>query len=129
MNPQGKVLLVEDNACNRAVIEDMFEFDDIPAALVSVESGEEALQVAPELQPVLILMDVGLPGIDGLTATRELKANSATREIPVWALTAHAMQGDRDRVLSAGCSQYFTKPIRAREFAEGLREFLTSRPT
>lgn len=121
----GLILLVEDEPFNQAVIQDVFEFDEIPAELACADSGEEALEKASQLHPMLILMDVGLPGIDGLEATRRLKADPQTAEIPVWALTAHAMKGDGHKALEAGCSAYFTKPINVKEFSDHLREYLT----
>jgi two-component system cell cycle response regulator DivK len=118
------ILLIEDNANNFSLLEDIFLFDDIPARLVSVESGEEALSRAIQLQPVLILMDLRLPGIDGLETTQILKCNPLTRDIPVWAITAYAMKGDEARARAAGCCEYITKPIRALDLANRLRTFL-----
>ena len=118
------VLLVEDNFSNISLLEDIFLFDDIPARLVSVETGEEALYRALELQPVLILMDLRLPGIDGLETTQILKRNPLTKEIPVWAITAYAMNGDEERARAAGCCEYITKPVRVLELANRLRTFL-----
>ena len=77
------VLLVEDEPFNQTVLEDIFEFDEIPAELVCVESGEEAIEKVAELKPILILMDIGLPGIDGLETTRRIKANPQTSDIPI----------------------------------------------
>ena len=91
------ILLIEDNVNNVSLLEDIFLFDDIPARLVSVETGEEALNRAVEIQPVLILMDLRLPGIDGLETTQILKRNPLTKDIPVWAITAYAMNGDEER--------------------------------
>ena len=75
------------------------------------EDAERGLPLAEAERPDLILMDVGLPGMDGWTATRRLKANAATSNIPVIALTAHAMEGDRLRAMEAGCDDYETKPV------------------
>jgi len=118
------VLLVEDNALNRMVIEDLFEYDDVPATLVSVESGEEALDVARQRKPLLILMDLELPGLSGLDTMRHLKQDPETRDIPVWALSAHAMKGDAAQALSAGFDDYVTKPIDTKQFAQRLCQFL-----
>ena len=82
------ILLIEDNVNNIMLLEDIFMLDDIAARLVSVETGEEALSRVVELQPVLILMDLRLPGIDGLETTEILKHNPLTKHIPVWAITA-----------------------------------------
>jgi len=118
------ILLIEDNFSNFSLLEDIFLFDDIPARLVSVETGEEALNRAVELQPALILMDLRLPGIDGLETTQILKRHPLTKDIPVWAITAYAMNGDEERARAAGCCEYITKPVRALDLANRLRTFL-----
>ena len=119
-----KIVLVEDNPLNRDVIEDIFEFDEIGADLVTVGSGEEALDAARTCQPVLVLMDIRLPGIDGLEATKQIKSDPDTKDIEVWAITAHAMKGDAQKALEAGCSQHITKPINSTDLARKLRSFL-----
>ena len=119
------ILLIEDNVNNVMLLEDIFVLDDISSArLVSVETGEEALNRAIELQPVLILMDLRLPGIDGLETTQILKHHPLTKDIPVWAITAYAMNGDEERARAAGCCEYITIPVRALELANRLRAFL-----
>ncbi len=120
----SNVLLVEDDELNRTVIEDIIEFGQIAAELTCVETGEEALDRARKVRPALILMDVGLPGIDGLETTRRLKQSSELRDIPVWAISAHAMKGDAEQALEAGCSAYFTKPIDSKQLTERLRNFI-----
>ncbi len=119
-----KIVLVEDNPLNCDVIGDMFEFDEIDADLVTVGSGEEALEAARTLQPVLMLMDIRLPGIDGLEVTKRIKGDPATKDIEIWAITAHAMKGDAQKALEAGCSQHITKPINSTDLALKLRSFL-----
>lgn len=118
------VLLVEDNVNNVMLLEDIFLLDDVAARLVSVETGEEALSRAIELQPVLILMDLRLPGIDGLETTQILKRHPLTKDIPVWAITAYAMNGDEERAMAAGCCEYITKPVRLLDLANRFRAFL-----
>ena len=118
------ILLIEDNFCNYSLLEDIFLFDDIPARLVSVETGEEALNRAVEIQPILILMDLRLPGIDGLETTEILKNNALTKDIPIWAVTAYAMPGDEEMARAAGCCQYITKPTNTQDFLDRLRKFL-----
>ena len=118
------VLLVEDDELNRTVIEDIIEFDQIAAELTCVETGEEALECARELRPALILMDVGLPGIDGLETTRRLKQTPEVKDTPVWAISAHAMKGDAEQALAVGCSAYVSKPIDYKQFADRLRTFI-----
>ena len=117
------ILLIEDEINNVTLLEDVFMLDDIPARLVIVETGEEALNRAIELQPILILMDLRLPGIDGLETTQILKHNPLTKDIPVWAITAYAMNGDEQRARAAGCCEYITKPVRAMDLANRLRTF------
>ncbi len=107
-----KILLVEDNELNRDMLSRRLArkgFEPLTAV-----NGEEGLALAKSAQPDLILMDMSLPVLDGWSATRELKAAPETRHIPVIALTAHAMEGDRERALEAGCDDYDTKPV---EFA------------
>ena len=104
-----KLLLVEDNEVNRdmlsrRLIRHGFEIE------IAID-GAQGLAMAQSIAPDLVLMDMSLPIIDGWEATRQLKASSTTRQIPVIALTAHAMGGDRERCLAAGCDEYDTKPI------------------
>jgi CheY-like chemotaxis protein len=105
----AKILLVEDNELNR----DMLSRRLIRRGyeVVMATDGEEALASAATQQPDLILMDMSLPKIDGWEATRRLKADPVLRAIPVIALTAHAMSGDREKALQAGCDEFDTKPI------------------
>ncbi len=104
-----KLLLVEDNDVNRdmlarRLIRRGFEIE------IAID-GAQGVAMAQAIKPDLVLMDMSLPVIDGWEATRRLKASEQTRLIPVIALTAHAMSGDRDRCLAAGCDEYDTKPI------------------
>ena len=118
------ILLVEDNFNNISLMEDVFEFDNIPAKLEVAQTGEEALRSVIRLQPELILMDLRLPGIDGLETTQILKNNQMTKDIPIWAVTAYAMPGDEEMARAAGCCEYITKPTNTQEFIERLRKFL-----
>jgi len=104
-----KILLVEDNEMNRDVLARRLQRRGYD--VVFAFDGLEGVAAATREVPDLILMDVGLPGIDGLEATRRLKAADATRTIPVIALTAHAMADDRGRAMEAGCDDYDTKPV------------------
>ncbi|KPJ57888.1 MAG: hypothetical protein AMS16_00520 [Planctomycetes bacterium DG_58] len=119
------VLLVEDDLANRAVIEDIFQFDDVGAELACVDSGEKAMLVIPKLQPILILMDIRLPGISGLEVTRTLKTESGSKDIPIWAITAYAMSEDKDKALAAGCDEYITKPINSGALREKIRKLIS----
>ena len=118
------ILLVEDNFNNISLMQDVFEFDNIPAKLEVAQSGEEAIRSVVQFQPDLILMDLRLPGIDGLETTEILKNNALTKDIPIWAVTAYAMPGDEDMARAAGCCQYITKPTNTQDFIDRLRKFL-----
>ena len=105
----SRLLIVEDNESNRDMLSRRLRRRGYEVILAV--DGEEGLRVAQSEAPDLILMDMGLPGLDGWDATRMLKADSATCSIPVIAFTAHAMSGDREKALAAGCDDYDTKPI------------------
>lgn len=104
-----KILLVEDNEMNRDMLSRRLKRRGADV-LIAVD-GAEGVAVATAEQPDLILMDMNLPVLDGWAATRQLKAEAATQSIPVIALTAHAMAGDQERCLAAGCDDYDTKPV------------------
>ncbi|MFA7665115.1 MAG: response regulator [Burkholderiaceae bacterium] len=104
-----RILLVEDNEMNRDMLSRRLVRHGYEVA-IAVDGGE-ALERAREFEPALILMDLSLPVVDGWEATRRLKRDAATRHIPVIALTAHAMAGDRERALEAGCDDFDTKPV------------------
>jgi CheY-like chemotaxis protein len=104
-----KILLVEDNEMNRDMLSRRLERRGYEV-IVAVD-GEEGVALAKVDAPDVVLMDLSLPGIDGWEATRQLKAADETRAIPVLALTAHAMAGDRDKALEAGCDDFDTKPV------------------
>ena len=117
-----KVLLVEDQDLNRELATDLLEVAGF--AVCQARSGEEAIRVARAESPLIVLMDISLPGMDGLAATRILRADPGFRGIPIVALTAHAMKGDEDRALAAGCDGYITKPIDTASFARTVGGFL-----
>jgi two-component system cell cycle response regulator DivK len=104
-----KILLVEDNEMNRDMLSRRLERRGYEV-IVAVD-GEEGVARAKADAPDLVLMDLSLPGIDGWEATRQLKAVDETRSIPVLALTAHAMAGDREKALEVGCDDFDTKPV------------------
>lgn len=108
------VLVVEDNAANMALA--VFLLKSAGYTVLSATDAESGLTLAHDHQPQLILMDIQLPGMDGLEATALLKRGPATRSIPVIALTALAMKGDEERIRAAGCDGYIAKPMRYREF-------------
>jgi two-component system, cell cycle response regulator DivK len=107
-----RILLVEDNEMNREMLTRRLERRGYE--VIMAVDGQDAIAVARATKPDLILMDMNLPTVDGWTATKKLKASPATSSIPIIALTAHAMAGDREKALAAGCDDYDTKPI---EFA------------
>jgi len=104
-----KILIVEDNPVNMELVTDLLE--PLGHELLPAATAEEGIQLAAEALPDLILMDIALPGMDGLTATARLKADPRTQGIPIVALTAHAMSGDREKAMEAGCDDYDAKPI------------------
>lgn len=115
------ILVVEDNPLNQELVTDLLELAG--HSVVAADSGEVALEIARSQPLDLILMDVSLPGKDGLTITAELKADPATRGIPVIAVTAHSMVKDKERIMAAGCDGYVTKPIDAQTFASEIEKF------
>ncbi|MBZ5585102.1 MAG: response regulator [Acidobacteriia bacterium] len=108
----SKILVVEDNELNRDMLTRRLARKGFEAVVAL--DGRQGIAIARSERPDLILMDMSLPVLDGWEATRQLKSDSTTRHIPVIALTAHAMSGDRERALEAGCDDYDAKPI---EFA------------
>ncbi|MEK6373536.1 MAG: response regulator [Acidobacteriota bacterium] len=118
-----RILVVEDNEMNMQLVE--FLLDEGGYAILKAASGEEALAVARSDEQVdLILMDIHLPGVDGLSVVRELKRDPRTGAIPILALTAHAMRGDKDRFLQAGCDGYISKPIDVKTFLASIEPFV-----
>lgn len=105
----AKILLVEDNEMNRDMLSRRLERKGFE--VVMAPDGQQGVALATSEAPDLILMDMSLPVVDGWEATRRVKADDATRGIPVIALTAHAMIGDREKALDAGCDDYDTKPV------------------
>jgi CheY-like chemotaxis protein len=105
----AKILLIEDNEMNRDMLSRRLVRRG-HEVLVAVD-GEAGVLMARSEVPALVLMDMSLPGLDGWEATRQIKADPATRGVPVIALTAHAMAGDREKALAAGCDDFDTKPV------------------
>ena len=105
----AKILLVEDNEMNRDMLSRRLIRNGFEVSIAI--DGQQGVDMAMSQLPDLILMDMSLPVIDGWEATRRIKANDATRRIPVIALTAHAMAGDREKAMEAGCDDYDTKPV------------------
>ena len=105
----AKILLVEDNEMNRDMLSRRLVRNGFEVSIAI--DGQQGVDMATSQLPDLILMDMSLPVIDGWEATRRIKANEATRKIPVIALTAHAMAGDREQAMEVGCDDYDTKPV------------------
>ncbi len=109
-----KILIIEDNPANMTL--GVFLLQSAGHTVLTATDAEAGLTLARDEQPALILMDIHLPGMDGLAATAILKGDDATRAIPVIALTALAMKGDEERIRAAGCDGYIAKPMHYREF-------------
>jgi two-component system, cell cycle response regulator DivK len=120
----AKVLVVEDNPANMTLA--TFLLKSAGHTVLSATDAEAGLTLAREQQPDLILMDIQLPGMDGLQATQLLKSDAATRAVPVIALTALAMKGDEERIRAAGCDGYIAKPMRYQEFLETVASQLST---
>jgi two-component system cell cycle response regulator DivK len=116
------ILIVEDNEKNRRLVRDVLQFKGYRT--VEAESGEEGLRLAHAERPALVLMDIQLPGIDGIETLGRLRADPATRAIPVMAVTASAMTSERQKILAAGFDGYHPKPISVRAFVEAVAELL-----
>lgn len=121
---KGRILIIEDNDLNLELVTDLLEVEGY--GVWQARLAEVGLNLASEVDPHLILMDLSLPGLDGLAATRALKSDPDTRHIKVIALTAHAMKGDRESAMNAGCDGYLTKPIDTREFIRQITGFMAS---
>jgi two-component system, cell cycle response regulator DivK len=121
------VLVVEDNDMNMQLVEYLLEEGGY--AIVKATSGEEALAITRDASappPDIILMDIHLPGMDGLSVVRQMKTDERTQRVPILALTAHAMRGDKDRFLDAGCDGYISKPIDVKTFIASIENYIRS---
>ena len=118
----ARILIVEDNPKNLRLVRDVLEFWGFE--VMTASTGEEGVALAAQEQPDLILMDLQLPGIDGHEALRLLREEPTTQELPVVAVTAFAMQDDRDRAALAGFNGYLEKPLSVRDLPEQVKAFL-----
>ena len=116
------ILIVEDNEKNRKLERDVLQAKGYRT--IEAETGEEGVRLAKEHRPALVLMDIQLPGIDGITALGQLRADAGTRVIPVIAVTASVMTHDRQKIMAAGFDGYQSKPIRVKEFLQAVRAML-----
>ena len=117
------ILVVDDNPTNLKLVSDLLAFEGYE--ILNAMDAEEAQVVLTQTLPDLMLMDIALPGMDGLTLTRQLKADARTRHIRIVALRAFAMKGDKQKALDAGCDGYISKPIDTRAFPSEVAEILT----
>ncbi len=117
-----KILVVDDSSDNRELVVKVLKNKGYD--IVEAVDGEDALRKAQDEKPSLILMDISLPKMDGYEVTRRLKGNEEYRDIPIIALTAHVMKGDKEKALEAGCAGYIPKPIDVRELPEQIRHYL-----
>lgn len=122
-----KILLVEDNEMNREMLSRRLAKRNFE--IVLAVTGREAIEKALSAHPDLILMDLSLPDVDGWEATRRIKGQAATASIPVIALTAHAMAGDRERALESGADDYDTKPVEFPRLLQKIESFLGTKQT
>ena len=118
------ILIVEDNENNRILVRDVLQSRGYRTE--ETDNAEEGLRLARASQPALILMDIQLPGMNGMDALKLLRADPATREIPAMAVTASAMTHDRQKIMAAGFDAYQTKPLNVREFVEAVRGILAA---
>ena len=117
-----RILVVEDNEinmylCSRIIKSSGYE-------VIEARNGEEGVELAIKDKPDLVLMDIQLPGIDGLEATRRIRKSEADEDVPIIALTSYAMAGDREKALKAGCTGYIEKPINPETFISEIKKFL-----
>jgi CheY-like chemotaxis protein len=122
-----RLLYVEDNDDNVYMLKMRLELLDEFEVLVA-EDGEKGVTAAAAEKPDIILMDLEMPGVDGWEATRRIKSNPQTRDIPIIALSAHALTGSRDKALAAGCDEFDTKPIDFERLVATVRRLLDTRP-
>ena len=120
----NRVLIIEDNAMNLELAADLLEANGF--LVLRAENALNGIGLAKTDHPDVILMDISLPDLDGLEATRRLKSDGTTCHIPVIALTAHAMKGDEEKALAAGCQGYLTKPIDTRTFPKQVGQFIAA---
>jgi two-component system cell cycle response regulator DivK len=119
----GRILVVEDNPKNLKLVRDVLQFSGFE--VIEATSGEDGVRLAKESEPDLILMDLQLPGIDGIEALRQIRAINTARQVPVVAVTAFAMNEDRERAFESGFNGYVEKPISVRSLPQQVRDFLS----
>ncbi len=123
MNTKKTILIVEDHNFSRDLLSRRLK--RLGYDIVTASDGEQGLEVASSSRPDLILLDMNLPSMDGWTAAQKLKSSRDTRDIPIIAVTAHALEGDRDKALEAGCDDYDTKPIMLARLNQKMERLLS----
>ena len=118
------ILVVEDNELNMKLVRGLIKIGKY--CMLEATDAESGIEQIREQRPDLVLMDIQLPGMDGLSATKIIKEDPALKDIPVVALTSYAMQGDEEKALEAGCRGYIAKPIDTRKFLETVAQYLTA---
>ena len=116
------ILVVEDNKLNMKLVRGLIKIGKYH--MLEANDAESGIQLIREQQPDLVLMDIQLPGMDGLSATKIIKEDPDLKDIPIVALTSYAMQGDKEKALAAGCTGYIAKPIDTRKFLETVSQYL-----
>jgi CheY-like chemotaxis protein len=116
------ILVIEDNKLNMKLVNGLVKIGKY--RMLEAIDAESGIQLIREQRPDLVLMDIQLPGMDGLSATKIIKEDPELKDIPIVALTSYAMQGDKEKALAAGCTGYITKPIDTRKFLETVSQYL-----
>ncbi|MCF6157683.1 MAG: response regulator [wastewater metagenome] len=116
------VMVVEDNEKNRKLMRVILKANGYN--VIEATTGEEALNLLKDQKPDIILMDIQLPGIDGITLVKHIKADATTNDIPIVAVTAYAMKGDEQKILDAGCNAYISKPINTQELPRIVEKYI-----
>ncbi len=117
-----KVLVIEDNRDNLKLVS--YALNRAGYTVIAAESGEEGLDLALREHPFFILMDINLPGIDGIETTKRIRASAADGGVPIVAITSYAMAGDRERIMAAGCNAYIEKPIDPMKIIQQIHELI-----
>ena len=119
------ILVVEDNALNMKLVKSLLKIGEYD--MVEAPDAETGITLARNKKPDLILMDIQLPGMDGLTATRVIKEDPSVKDIPIVAFTSFAMEGDEEKAMEAGCAGYITKPLNTQNFLKTVEDFLNNK--
>ena len=117
-----KILVIEDNALNMKLVVTLLKFSKYQ--ILEAKDAEDGLKLAQQHRPDLILMDIQLPGMNGLHATRVIKGDAKLKDVPVVALTSYAMEGNKENIMAAGCDGYIAKPIDTRQFLDTISAYI-----